>query len=114
MSFSASAFATIFAETETLSRCPRKLVTHTRSDSTPRPVGYSVEFKPGTTIKFRRYGGCMIGNLTPLIEACSEVNMIATTRAKQKNKEIKKIARGAVIAVAASDRSTRTTTPDTG
>jgi uncharacterized Zn ribbon protein len=87
VSFSADAFATIFAETETLSKYPHELVTHTRNDNTPKLVGYNVEFKPGITIKFRRYGGCMIGNLTPLIEACSVVNMIANTKAKQKNQE---------------------------
>ena len=113
MSFSASAFATIFAETETLSKYPHELVTHTRSDNTPKLVGYNVEFKPGTTVKFRRHGGRMIGNLTPLIEACSEVNVIATTKAKQKTKKIKNIARGAMTAMA-SDKNMHVTTLDTG
>jgi len=60
--------ATIFAETETLSKYHHELVTHSRNDGTPKIIGYDVEFLPGIVIEFRRFGGCMIGNLTPLLD----------------------------------------------
>jgi len=75
VSFSENALATIFAETETLSKYHHELVTHARDDNTPKLIGYDVEFMPGIIVQFRRYGGCMIGNLTPLIEACTAINL---------------------------------------
>ena len=79
VSFSADASATIFAESETLSKYPHELITHSLNDNTPKLVGYDVVLMPGVIIEFRRYGECMIGNLTPLIEACNAINMTTMT-----------------------------------
>lgn len=79
VSFSTDAFATIFAEEETLVKYPHRIIAHSREDGTPKLIGYDIDFIPGVTVPFRRYGGCMIADMSPLIDAISNISMKTIT-----------------------------------
>ena len=68
--YSTEALATILSEDQTLRQFPHRVLTHDKDDGTPKLIGYDVYFLPNVKVRFRRYAGCMIANMSPLIEAC--------------------------------------------
>ena len=67
--YSNEASATILSEDQILRQFPHQVLTHDNNDGTPKLIGYDVYFLPKVKIRFRRYAGCMIANMSTLIEA---------------------------------------------
>ena len=86
VSYSPGALATILAEQQILESFPHRLITHDKAnDTSPKLIGYDIEFKSGNFVKFRRIAGCMVCYAKDIIDACENLVCCASLPAETAN-----------------------------